>query len=248
MMMHSLLGPVSYNKEIKEMIDKKNLVNININIIKTPSKSMEVVGSWQDIYDTIRIDSEKQKEEYENEGYKITKDLDGNTVAKKFLEYGDESLAIVYNEQRNDLIKRIALDRSRVVILTSRIAHGEILRDLIGPRARLINGQDDLATRKKGITYLQENEEAILIGSNILNTGVNIQNIKTLINAAGGTSPILAEQKIGRSSRKSDTIEKLLATVYDFDDSFHPMTRKQSRKRIELYNSLKLPIIKLDEY
>jgi hypothetical protein len=26
------------------------------------------------------------------------------------------------------------------------------------------------------------------------------------------------------------------------------MTRKQSRKRIELYNSLKLPIIKLDEY
>jgi superfamily II DNA or RNA helicase len=241
MKMHSFFGPISYQKEIVEMIEQKNLVNINVELHEVECSKMNVVGSWNDIYDTKKI-TDTNRQTLLDMGY----DLNENEgVGRKFIEYGDESIAIVRNPVRNAMIAELALNHPRVLILFSKLAHGEILKELLGQNAILISGKDDLTIRNQAKDALEKHDDAIVIASNIFNTGVSINNIKTLINASGGKSPILTEQKLGRATRKSESIEKMQAKIIDFIDNYHPMTRKQTSQRLKVYNSLNLPIIYL---
>jgi len=98
-----------------------------------------------------------------------------------------------------------------------------------------IEGQDCLQTRKKAIKdFLDHDGTSVLIGTRILQTGINIPEITHLINARGLKSEVATIQALGRSLRKSDVSKHI--QVYDFMDNpryleNHSVSRLRHYKR-----------------
>lgn len=131
---------------------------------------------------------------------------------------------IVNNEGRNAIIKNIADDitrknkQARILILTKSLSHGRTLEKLLGDRqVEFLEGANSLGERYKSITRFRNHpESSILIGTKILQTGINIEEITHFINARGMKSEIATLQALGRALRRHDT--KTEVFVYDFLD------------------------------
>ena len=130
---------------------------------------------------------------------------------------------IVNNEERNNKIKEITNDikknnpRSRILVLTKSLDHGRALEDLLGGNCEFLQGCDSIEERYNAISRFRgHGDSSILIGTKILQTGVNIEEITHLINARGMKSEIATLQALGRALRKHETKEQVF--VYDFLD------------------------------
>jgi len=95
---------------------------------------------------------------------------------------------IVNNTDRNSMIKTVVTSirnsnkNAKILVLTKSLEHGRILKDLIGGDCEFLEGANSLAERYQAIDRFRQNDEnSVLIGTKILQTGVNIQEInKTL--------------------------------------------------------------------
>ena len=146
---------------------------------------------------------------------------------------------IVHNDYRNDKIVELVNqiekdnDQARILILVSRLEHGEILLDRLGSRARYIHGSDSLTDRYDAIRGFTLSEGAtVLIGSKILQTGIDICEITHFINARGLKSPVATIQALGRALRLHDSKQVVLA--YDFMDKGKYL-QTHARKRRDTY-------------
>ena len=97
---------------------------------------------------------------------------------------------IVFNKKRNNIIKDIISDifannkKAKVVILVQSTKHGHILKDLI-PSSVFIEGETDLSDRYKTIqNFIKSKKNTVLIGSKILQTGINIEEITHFVSAS----------------------------------------------------------------
>lgn len=142
-------------------------------------------------------------------------------------------IGIVHNERRNrKIIDIVNSYDGGVAILISHLDQGKILEDNI-EGAVFIKGETSLDERIKIIKDFEENKIRVLIGSNILNQGISINNIRHLIMASGGKAQTQTVQKIGRALRL--TPEKKDADFFDFIDSGNRFLIKHSKQRITLY-------------
>jgi len=144
---------------------------------------------------------------------------------------------IVNNESRNNLIKEIVneirktTESARILILTRSLAHGRALEDLLGGECEFLEGANSVGERYQAISRFRGcRESSILIGTKILQTGVNIEEISHLINARGMKSEIATLQALGRALRKHDSKE--VVYIYDFMDKEkylrdHSISRKR---------------------
>tara|TARA_R110000782_G_scaffold102791_4_gene190133 strand:- start:3106 stop:4485 length:1380 start_codon:yes stop_codon:yes gene_type:complete len=156
-----------------------------------------------------------------------------------YLEVYDEY--IVNNESRNDKIKEIVdaikenNRRPRVLVLTRSLAHGRALEKLLGGQCEFLEGANSLGERYQSISRFRGCEgPSVLIGTKILQTGVNIEEITHLINARGMKSEIATLQALGRALRKHKTKKEVY--VYDFLDQEkylrgHSTSRRRHYKR-----------------
>jgi len=147
---------------------------------------------------------------------------------------------IIKNEVRNGIIRDTVETikknnkKARILILTKNLDHAEILHNLIDGSLRLW-GDDDLGTRYKTINaFLASKKATVLIGTKILQTGINIEEITHLINARGLKSEIATLQALGRALRKHSSKET--AYIYDFLDKVrylreHSLARKRHYKK-----------------
>ena len=108
--------------------------------------------------------------------------------------------------------------RARILILTKSLDHGRTLENLLGGRdVQFLEGANSLGERYKSIARFRgSSESSILIGTKILQTGINIEEITHFINARGMKSEIATLQALGRALRQHDSKEKVF--VYDFLD------------------------------
>jgi len=121
--------------------------------------------------------------------------------------------------------------KGRTLILVDRIAHGDILNNLI-PDSLWIQGKDDAETRKSVIKELQKSEQCVAIATQqIFNTGINVY-IHNLINAAGGQADHQIIQRMGRGLRTAD--DKEILNYYDFFFEINEYLEKHSKKRIKI--------------
>lgn len=121
--------------------------------------------------------------------------------------------------------------KGRTLILVDRIAHGDVLNNLI-PGSFWIQGKDDAETRKMVIKELQKSEQCVSIATQqIFNTGINVY-IHNLINAAGGQADHQIIQRMGRGLRTAD--DKEILHYYDFLFEINDYLEKHSRKRIKI--------------
>lgn len=153
---------------------------------------------------------------------------------------------IVNNLHRNrliaDIVASILSSKSapRIVILVKDLAHADNLEKLI-PNSFKLWGDDDLGTRYKVINkFITNPNGAVLIGTKILQTGINIEEITDLINARGLKSEQATIQALGRALRLHES--KSLVHVYDFIDNA-PYLIGHSNLRIKHYNNEQHEII-----
>lgn len=130
---------------------------------------------------------------------------------------------IVENDLRNKIIREIVDDiknkhsRARILILTQSLDHGRTLENLLGESSKFLMGRNSLGERYNSISDFRRREgPSILIGTRILQTGINIKEITHFINARGMKSEIATIQALGRALRKSEGKNEVF--VYDFLD------------------------------
>ena len=144
---------------------------------------------------------------------------------------------IVNNESRNNIIKEIVNDirkkhrKARILVLTKSLDHGRTLENLLGGSCEFLQGCDSIGERYEAISRFRGcGESSVLIGTKILQTGVNIEEITHFINARGMKSEIATLQALGRALRKHDTKEKVY--VYDFfDQEKYLLDHSKERKK-----------------
>ena len=145
---------------------------------------------------------------------------------------------ITNNESRNNIIKEVVNEirqkhrKARILILTKSLDHGRTLENLLGNgEVQFLQGADSLGERYKSIAAFRGSRgTSTLIGTKILQTGINIEEITHFINARGMKSEIATLQALGRALRRHETKEKVF--VYDFLDkekylSGHSRARKR---------------------
>lgn len=147
--------------------------------------------------------------------------------------------AIINNKERNkkivDIIKKYKNEKILVLIQDVKHGQGEIIKETIeedtNKIVEFIHGNSK--NREEIIKRFDFEDIDILISTNILNEGVNIKNIRVLINASGGKSKVQQLQKIGRGTRVTENKKEII--VYDFYDIGNSFTEKHSLIREKLY-------------
>lgn len=146
---------------------------------------------------------------------------------------------IVENEDRNFLICQIALkyfqSNKKVFIPVTHLNHGRLLKQMLETvvgkgNVIFLEGCKTVEERQKGMKDF-ENGGKILLGTQILNEGVNIKSMDVLINARCSLSKSVFLQTIGRCLRLYPG--KTKATIIDIQDknikyfSYHGRERYQ---------------------
>ena len=120
------------------------------------------------------------------------------------------------------------------MVLVQHKAHGIAMKELLtkcGLRVEYIFGEDDQVERKRCINLLKNGELDVLIGSTILDVGVDVPAIGYIILAGGGKAEVALRQRIGRGLR-AKKLGPNVAFVVDFADDFnmhlkeHYLTRR----------------------
>ena len=149
---------------------------------------------------------------------------------------------ITENEIRNDmiveLIKKIQQKPSKTLIIVKDLKHAEILHSRI-PNSFKLEGKDDLTVRKQTIDTFKDDKVSVLIGTTIMQTGIDIPEITHLVNARGLKSEIATLQALGRALRIHKSKNRVF--IYDFFDRA-PYLEKHAKERIKSYKSLGINI------
>jgi len=151
---------------------------------------------------------------------------------------------IVNNEQRNQTIANIyelikKSPKSKTLILVKNLEHLHKLKALI-PNAYTVEGKDNIEERYDIIqSFIKDDNHPVIIGTNVMQTGININEISHMINARGLEGEIPTIQGLGRGIRKAEN--KTEMHFYDFYDTV-PYLEKHSKSRIKHYESHKFQI------
>lgn len=168
------------------------------------------------------------------------------------MEYQDAyRYGIVENEIRHDIIYDICAKETSVqhtvLILVERIEHGQNLEEVLKPLCKEVyftNGQLSSGERVLLLDKLRNGELDVLISSNILDEGVDVSGINSIIYARGMKSMRKLLQGIGRGLRLKDDNSKL--RFYDFIDDTHIKLLLHSQERYETLAAEKFVVKLMD--
>ena len=162
-------------------------------------------------------------------------DLSYREVYEKFVTNND-----LRNEMISELVKAISRKPSRTLIIVKDLKHAEILHEMI-PGSLKLEGKDDIMVRKATIEKFASSDRSVLIGTTIMQTGIDIPEITHLVNARGLRSEIATLQAMGRALRIHKSKKRVY--IYDFFDRA-PYLEKHAKERIKSYKSLGMEIRK----
>ena len=153
------------------------------------------------------------------------------------------SLGVIHNQYRNHLIAEIAyqgakrLNKKAVLIIVNSIEHGELISkelDSLGAEYDFIQGKDDTDTRNAVLERVKNGSLKIVIGTKILDAGIDLPNISIYIECSGGKSYITLLQRIGRSLRVME--DKKDVYIFDlWDRTTSGPLYKHGKERLKYY-------------
>lgn len=154
-------------------------------------------------------------------------------------------IGIVENDERNSAICR-EVQRAKMYGLTSMVliqhtAHGDILLKLfdeIGIRAVFIRGENEQAERKLALSKLANGEIDVLIGTTILDVGVDVPAVGLIVLGGGGKAEVALRQRIGRGLRAKKKGPNV-AFVVDFSDQFNNSLKSHAKQRLQIIKDTK---------
>jgi superfamily II DNA or RNA helicase len=148
---------------------------------------------------------------------------------------------IVKNRARNreilDLMWDYTTKGMTVLILVTRIDHGEILKTMaenrFGMQVPFVQGETISEDRENFKKRLDSKELKAIIATTVWREGINIPSLNVVINAAGGKSEIMTLQAVGRGLRKTKDKEEVI--IVDFFDPSHFFLIRHFGERVTLY-------------
>lgn len=150
---------------------------------------------------------------------------------------GAYTYGITENEHRNRLlvaeVTRGVHHGLSAMVLVQRKDHGKILQALferVGVKSAYIFGEDDAKKRRKTILQLERGEIQVLIGSTILDVGVDVPAVGMIALAGGGKAEVGTRQRIGRGLR-AKKVGPNVALVIDFADDFNNHLKGHAKER-----------------
>lgn len=166
-----------------------------------------------------------------------------------FVEFNHEKMTGTYAEvyeagvclsdRRNELVTKLAADpgispRPSLVFFRT-VSHGRRLGKLITPLARteVISGVHNTHQRDGARQRLAFGETDVLVCSKIFNLGIDLPEVESMVNAAGGASTIDSIQRLGRGMR----VVKGKTTVryWDILDRGNRWLADHSRRRLDAF-------------
>lgn len=149
-------------------------------------------------------------------------------------------LGVIYNQQRNDLIlkeaKRAVAMKLPVMILVLQKNHGKLLQQRLtdaGIKARFVFGESNRDERQEALNNLRDGRTEVLIGSTIMDVGVDVPAVGCVILAGGGKAEVALRQRIGRGLRAKKHGPNV-ALIVDFLDNANNHLRKHSLERLAI--------------
>lgn len=159
------------------------------------------------------------------------------TLRRKTGWPGCYTIGVTANAARNAAIIKEAVRATHyglpVMILVQRKDHGKLLEKVLrenGVRTAFIFGDSDQSARKNALDCLSSGDYQILIGSTILDVGVDVPAIGMIILAGGGKAEVQLRQRIGRGLRAKKSGPNI-ALVVDFTDKGNDHLSRHSMQR-----------------
>ena len=147
--------------------------------------------------------------------------------------------AIVLNSTRNKkVIDSIKNKPKPVLVLVQKVGHGELLEKMAtsaGLDVTFLSGKDHSDIRKKAKELLQTGHIDAILATSVWDEGIDIPEVRTVILAGGGKSPIKNLQRIGRGLRLSSGKNEI--ELVDFLDRGTRWLSAHSRERMKLWKS-----------
>ena len=148
---------------------------------------------------------------------------------------------ITNNPERNDLLRRIIeyrADQGDSVLVSVRyLEHGntlyKLLVDKYGDDVVFVNSTITTKKLNDALEKLSNKEIKICIGTSLINEGVNLPSLNTLVLAGTPKSKIATMQLVGRVLRK--TKDKSTVDVYDIQDYNTKYFTSASKERLNIY-------------
>lgn len=154
---------------------------------------------------------------------------------KSMLKDADYRDAIQFNINRNKIIailaKAFVRQGMQTLVMVARTNHGLAIQEWL-PEGVLCTSAT--GNRKEVKERLQDGDVFSCICTSIFDTGLSVDHIQGMINAAEGSSEQTVLQRAGRTLRKK--YDKNLWIV-DFMDDFNNHTKNHSESRIRTYKS-----------
>lgn len=154
-------------------------------------------------------------------------------------------LGIVDNQERNEHIVREAVRATchhmSTMILIQQKKHGETLKNMLidaGIRAEFIFGENNQTERKAALVKLAKGQIDVLIGSTILDVGVDVPAVGVVILAGGGKAEVALRQRIGRGLRAKKNGPNI-ALIIDFLDHHNTYLKEHTAQRLDIVKSTK---------
>lgn len=143
---------------------------------------------------------------------------------------------IVKNAARNMQIVQTAIDGKKygltTMVLVQRTDHGDILANLMkasGLKAAFIRGEDSQDVRQGALDMLAAGKLDVLIGTTILDVGVDVPSVGQVVLGGGGKAEVAVRQRIGRGLRAKKKGPNV-CFVFIFDDPWNNHTASHSRE------------------
>lgn len=141
---------------------------------------------------------------------------------------------IVKNAGRNlqilEEVKRAKQRGLTAMILVQRTDHGNVLKNLLkaaGIKVDFIQGENDQAARQAALDKLGAGTIDALIGTSILDVGVDCPAVGMMILAGGGKAEVAVRQRIGRGLRRKKKGPNICYVVM-FHDNWNNHTNSHS--------------------
>lgn len=159
----------------------------------------------------------------------------GTTYAKAYEQ------RVIKNAERNDLVRRLAemeADKGNSVLISVRqINHGEIIYKLLKDKYKnkvvFLNSKIASSKVSEVLQQLFRKEVLIVIATSLINEGINVPSLDTLIFASCPKSPIITMQLVGRVLRRTEN--KNTVNVYDIQDYGCKYLTSASKERVNIY-------------
>lgn len=146
-------------------------------------------------------------------------------------------LGVTSNEERNQIICReVAAAKGyglTSMVLVQHTAHGSAVAEMLearGLRCAFIKGENDQKERKHYLGMLGRHEIDCLIGTTILDVGVDVPSVGMIVLGGGGKAEVALRQRIGRGLRAKKNGPNV-AFVVDFDDPWNSHTMNHAATR-----------------